>query len=56
MKKILKYQYLSVLVVYAMVLWYLRIIPRQNACKLIYGCTVFHKCVCGFFPKSDLAY
>ena len=48
---------LTVLVVYVMVsLQYLGIIPRQNTCRLIYGCRVFHEYVVGIFPKSDLAH
>ena len=40
---------LTVLVVYAMVsLQYLGIIPEQNTSRLVYGCTVFHKCVKGY--------
>ena len=34
---------------------YIGIIARQNICRLISGCTVFHECVNRIFPKSDLA-
>ena len=48
---------IKVLVVYAMVSFqHMGIIARQNTCRLIYGCTVFHECVNGIFPKSDLAH
>ena len=47
---------LTVLVVYVVSLQYLGIIPRQNTCRLIYGCRVFHEYVVGIFPKSDLAH
>ena len=47
---------LTVLVVYAVVSFqYIGIIARQNICRLISGCTVFHECVNRIFPKSDLA-
>ena len=48
---------LTVLVVYAVVSFqYIAIIARQNTCRLIYGCTIFHECMNGIFPKSDLAH
>ena len=48
---------LAVLVVYAVVSFqHIGIIARQNTCILIYGCTIFHECVNGIFPKSDLAH